>query len=146
MLARVINPEESVIYKGEIYACGDEFEVDEAIGKSLIERGYIEGITDNPNLFAENEVMDVTDIEEDNDGDDSVDDDTDIKEGVEIRDDIESMAYPELKSYASQLGLSGKGSKEELIARIKEHFGKLEEVETEDEESEDLPVTSMPEE
>lgn len=121
MLAKVIKNDESVIYNGKIYCHGDEFEINEAIGKSLIERGYIAGIED------------------------------DVKE-----DDIENMSYPELKSYAKELGLSASGTKEDLIFRIKQHLADLENAETEDDaegddaETEDdaedeLPDTSMPE-
>jgi len=65
--------------------------------------------------------------------------------GVEEEiDDLAKMSYPELKSYASELGLSAKGTKDELIARIKEHFAS--EPENEDEpENEGSPNTSMPE-
>lgn len=125
MLARVITNEESIIYNDKIFGYGDEFEVDEAIGKSLIERGLIAGETDNENLFSEDEVADVEEI----------------LEAVEMRDDIAEMTYPKLKSYASELGLSASGTKDELIARIKEHFADLEEAE----ETEELPDTSMPE-
>lgn len=136
MKAKVICKEESVIYKGNIYTHGDEFEVDETIGKSLIERGYIAGITDNADLFDEEEVCD-------------------------LNAELEAMSYPQLKAYASELGVSAKGTKDELIERILKYMAEVEETEAEEveeeaeadfEESEDeaeeageLPNTSMPE-
>lgn len=111
MIAKVIKTDESVIYNGIIYGFEEEFEIDDAIGNSLIERGYI---------------VNIEDAEE-------------IKEGIEIKD-VDSMSYPDLKSYASELGLSAKGTKDELIARINEHFAEAEEV-----EAEEIPDTSMPE-
>lgn len=132
MKAKVVKSDESVIYNGVIYSHGEEFEVDDAIGKSLIERCLIAGITDNENLFSEDEVMDAEEI----------------IDGIVMREDIDEMTYPELKSYASELGLSASGRKDELIARINEYFSKAEEVEVEDEdgeEAEEIPNTSMPE-
>ena len=125
MIAKVISTNESVIYNGKIYGFDDEFEVSDEIGKFLIERGLIAGKTDNANLFPEDEVEDVEEI----------------LEAVEMRNDIDEMSYPELKSYASELGLSASGTKVELIERIKEHFADLDEAE----ETEELPDTSMPE-
>lgn len=133
MKATVINKEESVIYQGNIYRYGDSFEVDDSIGKSLIERGYIKGETDNSDLFDEDEVCDV-------------------------KAELEKMSYPQLKAYASKLGVSASGKKEELIARILEFLAEdenedetdFEEVDgkdsDEDEEpGDELPNTSMPE-
>ena len=127
MRAKVIKTDESVIYAGQIYKFGDEFEIDDLIGKSLIERGYIQGVTDNGDLFAEDEVVDLT-------------------------VNVEEMSYPQLKAYASELGISASGKKEELIERIKDFLSTVEELpeeaeaETEDEEEAgELPNTSMPE-
>lgn len=139
MFAKVISTDESIIYKDKIYGYGDEFEINDAVGKSLIERGLIVGITDDENLFPEDEVAD---------GDE-------ILEAIEMREDIDEMSYPELKSYASKLGLSANGKKDELIKRIKEHFEKFTEAETENgdddegetdnENGDEIPNTSMPE-
>ena len=41
MKVTVIKKQESVIYNGKIYRYNDSFEADEAIGKSLMERGYV---------------------------------------------------------------------------------------------------------
>ena len=130
MRAKVINNIESVIYKSEIYKFGDEFEIDEVIGKSLVERGYIAAITDNAELFGEDEVVDVPADEVD-----------EAEVTLEIRDEnIESMGYPELKAYASALGLPANGKKNELIDRINEHLEGLDEA-----EADELPNTDMPE-
>ena len=130
MRAKVINNQESVIYKNNIHRFGDEFEVDEVIGKSLIERGYIAAMTDNAELFSEDEVVDVPADEVD-----------EAELDIEIRDEnVESMSYPELKAYASALGISASGKKNELIARIKEHLEGLEEAEVDE-----FPNTDMPE-
>lgn len=130
MIARVIKPDESVIYKGEIYTCGEELEVDDAIGNSLIERGYIMPISDDVVIPPEDE---------------EEEEETEIKDAVEFKDNIDEMSYNDLKAYAKSLDLSAGGTKEELIARIKEFLENLEEVETEDEEEGELPATSMPE-
>jgi hypothetical protein len=124
MIAKVISTDESIIYNDAIYGYGDEFEVDDAIGKSLIERGLIAGITE---------------IE--------VEDEEEILDGVEMREDISTMSYPELKSYASKLGISASGTKVELIERIEMYLANLPEAEeAEDaEETNEIPNTSMPE-
>lgn len=41
MNVTVTNKNESVIYNGKIYSHGDSFDVDDLIGKSLAERGYV---------------------------------------------------------------------------------------------------------
>lgn len=41
MIVTVINDKESVLYNSVFYGCGESFEVDDTIGKSLIERGYV---------------------------------------------------------------------------------------------------------
>ena len=128
MKARVIKTDESVIYQGKIHSFGDEFEVNDEIGKSLIERGYIAGVDYTPALPYEDEAVAEPEAEE-------------IADGIEIKD-ISGMSYPELKAYASELGLSASGRKDELIERINEYFGKLEEADTEGDE---LPNTDMPE-
>ena len=46
MRVRVIN--ESVIYKKKIYGFGDEFDCSTVAGESLIERGYVSKISDEP--------------------------------------------------------------------------------------------------
>lgn len=59
MTVKVINETESVIYKKGIYKCGDTFVVSARAGNSLIERGYVEKISDEP-AFSD----DTTDEEE----------------------------------------------------------------------------------
>ena len=139
MRVKVIKTDESVIFDHKIYGFEEEFELPDAIGKSLIERGV---------------VVDVSTPFQENKGDDE----NEVKEGV----DINEMSYPELKSYASKLGLSSNGKKDELITRINEYFEQLEEADTDNEgedendpdaqgddtdnEGEDeSPNTSMPE-
>ena len=41
MKVTVTKENESVIYNGTIYSHGQSFDVDDAIGKSLMERGYV---------------------------------------------------------------------------------------------------------
>lgn len=53
MTVRVIK--ESVIYKKEIHRFGDEFVASARVGNSLIERGYVEKISDEP-TFSESTV------------------------------------------------------------------------------------------
>lgn len=141
MRAKVINNQESVIYKDQIYKFGDEFEIDEVIGKSLVERGYIAVMTDNAELFNEDEVMEVPadEVEEKDLFAEVEEESKEAQEGIEIRE-VESMSYPELKAYASVLGLSASGKKDELIARINEHLEGLDEA-----EADELPNTDMPE-
>lgn len=118
MLTRVIKKGESVVYDGKIYSFGDDFEVDNAIGKSLIERGYVTEIGGSANP-SEEEIIDV-DYEE-------------VAESNEVKD-VSEMSYPELKAYASELGISASGKKTELIERINEALA-----------TDELPDTSMPE-
>lgn len=127
MKVRVIKTDESVIYQGNIYSFDDEFEVNDGIGKALIERGYVASLDSISADIPEEDADAEPEAEE-------------IAEGVEVKD-ISGMSYPELKAYAAELGLSASGKKEALIERINEYFGKLEETETVDE----LPNTDMPE-
>lgn len=48
MTVRVIDQTESIIYKKGIYRFGDEFAVSTSVGTSLIERGYVEKVSDEP--------------------------------------------------------------------------------------------------
>ena len=48
MTVQVIHKTESVIYKKQIYRFGDEFAIATGAGNSLIERGYVKKISDNP--------------------------------------------------------------------------------------------------
>lgn len=132
MKARVIKTDESVIYQGKIYTYDEELEIDDSVGKSLVERGYIAEI-------AADNIIPPTD--EDTDGEDA-EAEPEIEEGIEMKD-ISEMSYQELKSYASDLGLSAAGKKDELIARINQYFSECEEAETEDDG--ELPNTAMPE-
>lgn len=48
MTVRVIHKSESVIYKKGIYRFGDEFHISTTAGNSLIDRGYVEKVSDTP--------------------------------------------------------------------------------------------------
>lgn len=48
MNVTVTKKNESVIYNGKIYSHGQSFEVDELIGKSLMERGYVSEAAQEP--------------------------------------------------------------------------------------------------
>ena len=121
----VINEKESVIYNGEIYKFGHSFDVDEVIGKSLIERGYV----------TSEEVGEA-----------------EMHTGYLDADEVREMSYPELKKLAASLGLPTNGKKDELVERILEAGATAPEDEDEEEEeadetpdSSDLPDTGMPE-
>ena len=129
MNVTVIKEQESVIYNGVIYYHGDSFEVDEAIGESLMERGYV-AIT----AAAPADEAPVEDTEE------AVEE---LQEAVVEADELEGMSYSELKRIAAQKGLSAIGKKDELIARIREAEMPVEEAEESD--CEELPNTAMPE-
>lgn len=53
MTVKVIAKNQSVIYKKEIYENGETFVVSARAGNSLIERGYVEKISDEP-AFSDN--------------------------------------------------------------------------------------------
>lgn len=133
MYVNVIKENESVIYHGKIYGHGASFEVDEAIGKSLVERGYVVCIGDEAKM----------------------------QTGYLDADQLGEMSYPDLKRLAAQMGLDATGKKDELIARIcgveifyeEETNAEDNDVDTEAEDSDadadvedsELPQTSMPE-
>lgn len=48
--------------------------------------------------------------------------DDDVEDGGEAPEDYQSMDYPRLQQYAKQVTGSGAGGKEEIIARLDEHF------------------------
>lgn len=123
MFVKVIK--ESVIYNKKIYGKDDSFEINDNIGKSLIERGYVKEV----------------DAEE-----------KDVLTGEVDNSQLNELSYQELKALASQNGLSAKGTKDELIARIRESAEAIpeatepkEEEIADDDISGDLPNTSMPE-
>ena len=122
MKVTVIKNDESVIYGGNIYKCGESFEVDDLIGKSLMERGYV---------AAEGESQ--------------------TESGHLDEAQLRAMPYPSLKRLAADMGVSAVGDKETLIARICAVEVDCEapsddEEEFEDEEpSDELPNTDMPE-
>ena len=89
----VTNKNESVIYNGVIYKHEDAFEADDAIAKSLIERGYVKEVTTEA-------------------------DEAEVKTGYLDKAQLEEMPYPELKRLAAQLGLDATGKKADLIERI----------------------------
>ena len=122
MKVTVTNEKESVIYNGVIYRNGDSFEVEDAIGESLMDRGYVSS--------AES-------VEE-----------ADLQTGYLDERQLQAMPYPELKRLAAQKGVDATGKKDELIARIRAAENAPEEVEEEEAEAEsadDLPNTDMPE-
>lgn len=133
MLIKVIK--DSVIYRGVIYPLDKEFECDDAIAESLIGRGYVEPVRG----FYEEEELE-NEVTSDNE---------EVKGHLDPTDLAENYSYQELKKLASDLGVSANGKKEELIERIcSVEVGyspdAVVEVE-EEEESDELPNTSMPE-
>lgn len=121
MNVTVTKKNESVIYNGRIYTHGESFTVDEVIGKSLMERGYV---------TAEEE------------------DEAELLDGHLDEKQLQEMSYADLKSLAAQMGLDAKGKKEELIARITAASAEDDaeaELESEGDESTELPQTGMPE-
>lgn len=127
----VIKKSESIIYNGEIYKYDDTFEVDDAIGKSLIERGYVNEVTyPEPLPEAEAEA------------------EAEIVEGYLDEKDLEGMTYAELKHLAAEMGLDATGKKADLISRISGEAVNVEAeavLEEETEEADELPNTNMPE-
>lgn len=126
MKVTVIKENESVIYNGEIYRHGESFEVEELIGKSLIDRGYVSA--DFP-------------VEEE---------EAEMQEEEVDSEDLDKMSYPDLKSLAAQLGLDAKGRKDELIERIRAHAAERPEetaadLDEAEEAADELPNTDMPE-
>lgn len=129
MNVTVTKKNESVIHNGKIYKHGESFTVEEVIGKSLIERGYVA----------------VTGEEEQ--------DEAELKIGTLDAEQLRELSYPKLKQLAAQMGVEAKGSKEELIAKItavEVGIGEEEEEEQTSEEeeeeiSDELPNTDMPE-
>lgn len=139
MLVKVINKSESVIYGSKIYGYEQSFEVDEIIGKSLIERGYVEqagGVVREEDAGAKGEQV--------------ADDVAETHTGYLDEAQIASMSYQDLKRLAAQMGLDTKGKKDDLIARICAEEVKVddeavaEDETTEGETAGDLPNTSMP--
>ena len=127
MFIKVIK--DSIIYKGEIKALNKEFECDNAIAASLIERGYAEAVgeVDEAKLVGHLDPA-----------------------------DLETYSYQELKKLAADLGVSANGKKEELIERIAalevevEAEAVLDELPEGEEPAEgidadELPFTEMPE-
>lgn len=123
MLIEIVKS--SVIYGLEIKKLGDQFDCDNAIAKSLIARGYAKEVG------AEEEQPMTGKIDP---------------------AQLEELSYTELKALAKDLGLSTKGTKTELIARIAdvevelgEELETVDEIEEENEDFDELPNTSMPE-
>lgn len=93
----VINKHESVMYGGEIYKEGDTFEVSDAVGESLIKRGYV-------SLFG-------GEIDPEDEGKAEM-------KGKLDKEDLQTYKYAELKKLAAELGVGASGTKEELIEKI----------------------------
>lgn len=126
MKVTVIKENESVIYNGEIYRHGESFEVEDAIGESLMDRGYVS--EDFP--VAEDEAEE--------------------QEAAVESGELGEMSYADLKSLAAQLGLDAKGRKDELIERIRAHAENrpdedAADLNDADESADELPNTDMPE-
>lgn len=85
----VTKSDESVIYGGNVYVCGQSFDVADAIGESLAKRGYVE-------------IMD----------------EAKMQTGYLDADQLNEMSYPDLKRLAAQMGVDASGKKDELIAKI----------------------------
>lgn len=107
---------DSVIYNGKIYAKDESFEANDLIGKSLIERGYVAEV-----------------------------DEAKVLTGHLDKTQLEEMSYNDLKALASQMDLSAKGSKAELIERICGAEVSVDEDAVDEETTDEMPDTSMPE-
>lgn len=127
MIVTVIKDNESVIYNNKIYSKGQSFEVDDIIGKSLMERGYV--------------AMDVTDSDADVE---TSPDDEGNTDDTSTNASLEEASYTELKKMAASMGLNANGKREELIARIIEAEQGAEQESDEEEALDDLPNTDMP--
>ena len=128
MKVTVIKPDESVIYGGKIYAHGESFEVNDLVGQSLVERGYV---------AAEGEDVQEEEVHHD--------------EAHLDEAQLRGMAYSALKKLAADMGVSAVGDKETLIARICaveaecEAPSDVDEAPEAEEAADDMPVTDMPE-
>lgn len=117
MKVTVIKVDESVIYNGVIYKHGQSFEAAEAVGKSLIERGYV-----SPEGEPE-------------------------AKGKLDKAQLEAMPYSSLKRLAADMGVSAVGNKETLIARLcAVEVGCEPQNEVDEAPEEDTPVVDFPEE
>ena len=123
MKVTVTHKTESVIYNGIIYRNGESFDVEDVIGKSLMDRGYVSSTAP---------------VEE-----------AEMQTGYLDENQVNGLSYPDLKRLAAQMGLDATGKKEELVARIcAEEVGIEDDAAVEAEEDEaadDLPNTDMPE-
>lgn len=125
MKVTVTHPTESVIYNGVIHKFGQTFDVEDSIGKSLMDRGYV-----------------------------SAEGDAQMEAHLD-RAQLMAMSYPALKRLAAEMGVSAVGNKETLIDRICaetvycEPQNEVEagpaEGEALEDTADDLPNTSMPE-
>lgn len=125
MKVTVTHPTESVIYNGVIHKFGQTFDVEDSIGKSLMDRGYV---------AAECDAMEEAHLD---------------------RAQLMAMPYASLKRLAADMGLSAVGNKETLVSRIcdatvycepqNEVEAETVEAEAMDDTADDLPNTSMPE-
>ena len=141
MKVKVKVIKDSVIYDGKIYKSNtkdDEFECDEVIAKSLSKDGYVVE-------FQEGE------FKEADDKGDSQEEQENIT-GHLSKEDLEEMTYPNLKKLAKDMGIPATGTKEELIEKIVKEEVEIpsdaivDEEDEEDESSDEMPNTSMPEE
>lgn len=121
---RVTVIKDSVIYNGKIIENGKSFDANDLIGQSLIERGYVAIAGSVEETVDEAKVL------------------TGHLDEAQLR----GMSYADLKRLAAQMELDAKGTKEELINRITaEEVDVPEEAVVEDEISDEMPDTSMPE-
>lgn len=121
MKVRVINKKESVIYKCEVHRFGDEFEMDSAIAKNLIEREFIE----------------------------VVDEEAEVLTGHLDKEQLAGMPYKEVQKLAKDIGVDASGKKEEIIERIIAQevelpFSDIVDEGDEVEEGIEVPNTNMP--
>lgn len=100
---------------------GQEFRIGEYIPEELIAKGAIRRLKDSGKIAvtAEGPLLPSADTLDDEMDDDNNEDKT--GEPVEIPEEgLASMEYNDLKELAKQIGVSAKGKKDELIARIAE--------------------------
>ena len=106
---------------------GREFKIGEYIPEELIAKGAIRRLKQAGKIAetAEGPLLPSADSLDDDMDEDKNEDET--GDTVEIPEDgLASMEYNDLKKLAKQIGVSAKGSKDELIARIAEELAKKE--------------------
>lgn len=108
---------------------GREFKIGEYIPEELIAKGAIRRLKQAGKIAetAEGPLLPSADSLDDEDKVDEDENKGETEDTVEIPEDgLASMEYNDLKKLAKQIGVSAKGSKDELIARIAEELAKKE--------------------